>query len=49
MEPLFIQNSILALVLGFLIGLQREMHIIYSNKTRDFGGTRTFSMIALFW
>lgn len=48
MEPLFIQNSILALVLGFLIGLQREMHIIYSNKTRDFGGARTFSMIALF-
>lgn len=48
MEPLFIQNTILSLVLGFLIGLQREMHIIYSNKTRDFGGTRTFSMIALF-
>lgn len=48
MEPLFIQNSILALVLGFLIGLQREMHIIYSNKIRDFGGARTFSMIALF-
>ena len=48
MDPLFIQNSILSLVLGFLIGLQREMHIIYSNKTRDFGGARTFSMISLF-
>lgn len=48
MEPLFIQNSILSLVLGFLIGLQREMHIIYSNRTRDFGGARTFSMISLF-
>ncbi|MFZ2891174.1 MgtC/SapB family protein [Sulfuricurvum sp.] len=48
MESLFIQNSILSLVLGFLIGLQREMHIIYSNKTRDFGGARTFSMISLF-
>ncbi|MDD2780362.1 MgtC/SapB family protein [Sulfuricurvum sp.] len=48
MEPLFIQNTILSLVLGFLIGLQREMHIIYSNKTRDFGGARTFSMISLF-
>lgn len=48
MDPLFIQNSILSLVLGFLIGLQREMHTIYSNKTQDFGGARTFSMIALF-
>lgn len=48
MEPLFIQNSVLSLVLGFLIGLQREMHTIYSHKTQDFGGARTFSMIALF-
>jgi len=48
MDPLFIQNSVLSLVLGFLIGLQREMHAIYSNKTEDFGGARTFSMIALF-
>jgi uncharacterized membrane protein (DUF4010 family) len=48
MDPLFIQNSVLSLVLGFLIGLQREMHTIYSHKTKDFGGARTFSMIALF-
>lgn len=48
MDPLFIQNSILSLVLGFLIGLQREMNTIYSNKTQDFGGARTFSMISLF-
>jgi uncharacterized membrane protein (DUF4010 family) len=48
MDPLFIQNSILSLVLGFLIGLQREMHTIYSNKIQDFGGARTFSMISLF-
>lgn len=48
MDPIFIQNSILSLVLGFLIGLQREMHTIYSHKTKDFGGARTFSMIALF-
>lgn len=48
MDPLFIQNSILSLVLGFLIGLQREMHTIYSHKAQDFGGARTFSMIALF-
>lgn len=48
MEPLFIQNTVLSLVLGFLIGLQREMHTIYANKIQDFGGARTFSMIALF-
>jgi uncharacterized membrane protein (DUF4010 family) len=48
MEPLFIQNSVLSLVLGFLIGLQREMHTIYSHRVQDFGGARTFSMIALF-
>jgi uncharacterized membrane protein (DUF4010 family) len=48
MDPLFIQNSILSLVLGFLIGLQREMHTIYSKKVQDFGGARTFSMISLF-
>lgn len=48
MDPLFIQNSALSLLLGFLIGLQREMHTIYSHKSQDFGGARTFSMIALF-
>lgn len=48
MDPLFIQNSVLSLFLGFLLGLQREMHTIYSHKTQDFGGARTFSMIALF-
>lgn len=48
MDPLFVQNSILSLVLGFLIGLQREMHTIYSHKTKDFGGARTFAMIAFF-
>ena len=48
MDPVFIQSSILSLVLGFIIGLQREMHIIYSHKSKDFGGARTFAMIALF-
>lgn len=43
----FIQNIVLSIVLGFLIGLQREMHIIYSQKDRDFGGTRTFAIISL--
>ena len=48
MDPLFIQNSALSILLGFLIGLQREMHTLYSHKTQDFGGARTFSVIALF-
>lgn len=48
MDSLFIQNSVLSLVLGFLIGLQREMHVMYDHKTQDFGGARTFAMIALF-
>lgn len=47
MDPVFIQNSVLSLGLGFMIGLQREMHTIYMKKTKDFGGARTFSMIAL--
>jgi len=46
-DALFIQNSILSIVLGFLIGLQREMHASYAHRARDFGGMRTFSMIAL--
>ncbi|WP_298693660.1 MgtC/SapB family protein [uncultured Sulfuricurvum sp.] len=48
MDSLFIQHTILSLVLGFIIGLQREMHTIYSHKHKDFGGARTFSMISLF-
>lgn len=48
MDELFVQNSVLALVLGFVIGLEREMHTIYAQKKKDFGGSRTFSMIALF-
>jgi len=48
MDPLFVQNSFLAMGLGFMIGLQREMHVIYSHKTKDFGGARTFALIGLF-
>jgi uncharacterized membrane protein (DUF4010 family) len=48
MDELFVQNSVLALVLGFIIGLEREMHTLYAQKKKDFGGSRTFSMIALF-
>lgn len=48
MDPLFVQHSLLSLGLGFMIGLQREMHLIYTHKAKDFGGARTFAMIALF-
>jgi uncharacterized membrane protein (DUF4010 family) len=47
MDGLFVQNSVIALILGFIIGLEREMHTIYAQKKKDFGGSRTFSMIAL--
>lgn len=47
-DLLLVQQSVIALVLGFMIGLQREMHTIYTKKVTDFAGSRTFSMIALF-
>lgn len=47
MNTLVFQNIILSIVLGLLIGLQREMNILYSNRQKDFGGARTFAMIGL--
>lgn len=47
METVVFQNIIIAMVLGFVIGLQREMKILYENRKNDFGGARTFSMIGL--
>lgn len=47
MDTLVFQNIIMAIVLGFLIGLQREMHIFYDKRKNDFAGARTFSMICL--
>ena len=44
-ENIFIQNSSLALVLGFIIGLQREMRN-YRTESKEFGGGRTFAIIA---
>lgn len=47
METGVFQNILIAMVLGFVIGLQREMKILYENRKNDFGGARTFSMIGL--
>ncbi len=45
LESVFIQNSFIAIVLGFIIGIQREMRN-YSANTKDFGGSRTFAIIS---
>lgn len=47
MDYIFFQNIILSLVLGLIIGLQREMSLKYTNQPRDFGGVRTFGLISL--
>lgn len=44
LESGFIQNSIIALLLGFIIGIQREMR--HGGNTHDFGGSRTFAIIS---
>jgi len=47
MELLIIKQIGIALIIGMMIGLQREMH--YKKKGEiSFAGTRTFSLIALF-
>lgn len=46
LENTFIQHSFLAIVLGFIIGIQREMRN-YTAGTKDFGGSRTFAIICL--
>lgn len=45
LESAFIQNSFIAIVLGFIIGIQREMRN-YAVGTKDFGGSRTFAIIS---
>ncbi len=44
LENGFILNSIIALLLGFIIGIQREMR--HSGNSHDFGGSRTFAIIS---
>lgn len=47
MDTLVFQNIIISIVLGLLIGLQREMNLLYANRQKDFGGARTFALISL--
>jgi len=47
METRVFQNIIIAIALGLLVGLQREMHLFYENRQKDFGGARTFALISL--
>lgn len=48
MDYLFFQNVTISLILGVIIGLQREISLKHSNKPSDFGGARTFGLISLF-
>lgn len=41
-----VTHIILSLVIGFIIGLQRELNNIYRNK-KDLAGARTFALVAL--
>ena len=47
MDTLIFENVIVSIILGFLIGLQREMHILYDNRQKHFAGARTFALICL--
>jgi uncharacterized membrane protein (DUF4010 family) len=47
METLIIQNFLIALALGALIGLERE-YARYKKRGHEFAGIRTFPLIALF-
>jgi uncharacterized membrane protein (DUF4010 family) len=44
LENGFIQSSVIALLLGFIIGIQRELRHI--GNSHDFGGSRTFAIIS---
>lgn len=47
METLVFQNAFIAIVLGLIIGFQREMNLFYANRPKDFAGARTFALIGL--
>jgi uncharacterized membrane protein (DUF4010 family) len=47
MEYVLLQNFLIALLLGALIGLERE-YASYRKKGHDFAGIRTFPLISLF-
>ncbi|MDD5406917.1 MAG: MgtC/SapB family protein [Sulfurovaceae bacterium] len=45
-EYTIVSHIILSLVIGFIIGLQRELNNIYRNR-KDLAGSRTFALVAL--
>ena len=45
-EYTLVSHIILSLVIGFIIGLQRELNNIYRNR-KDPAGSRTFALVAL--
>ncbi len=45
-EHNIVTHVILSLVIGFIIGLQRELNNIYRNR-KDLAGSRTFALVAL--
>ena len=47
MDYVILQNFLIALLLGALIGLERE-YAVYRKKGHDFAGIRTFPLISLF-
>lgn len=44
LESGFVQSSVIALLLGFIIGIQRELR--HTGGSHDFGGSRTFAIIS---
>ena len=47
MEYILIKSLLIAILLGFAIGLQRTMSHIYSNDPKFIAGSRTFALISL--
>ncbi|MBN2721754.1 MAG: MgtC/SapB family protein, partial [Campylobacterales bacterium] len=45
-EYSLVSHIILSLVIGFIIGLQRELNNIYRNR-KDLAGSRTFALVSL--
>jgi len=45
-EYSLVSHIILSLIIGFIIGLQRELNNIYRNR-KDLAGSRTFALVAL--
>ena len=47
MDTIVLKSLLIAVVLGFAIGLQRTMQQIYSKEKLSIAGSRTFALISL--